>query len=111
MCGRDAMVAQYEDVVVFIEEGHGYLQSMNAEPVSEADLVEPLESRLTAVRMGRNMTREEKVRKLQWSLCKEKRKILSKSLERARSANSMEDFSRSYGKGRLVSRAGATMYI
>lgn len=104
MCGRDAMETQYNDVIVFIEEGQGYLQSVNAEAVSKPDLLEPLESRLTAIRMGRNMTREEKIRKLHWSLCEEKQRILMKSLERAWNANSMEDLSRSYGKGRLVTR-------
>jgi len=111
MCGREAMMTQPEDVVVFIEEGYGYLRLMNAEAVSEADLIEPLRSRLTAVRMGHNMTREEKIRKLQWSLCEGKRRTFSKLLEHARSTNSMEDLSRSYGKGQLVARAGATMYI
>ena len=105
------MVTQYDDVIVFMEEGQGYLQSVNAEAVSEGDLLEPLESRLAIIRMGRNMTWEEKIRKLQWSLCEGKQRILMKSLERARNAKSIEDLSRSYSKGRLVARAGAAMYI
>jgi len=111
MCGRDAIVTQYDDVVVFIEEGQGYLQSVNAEATSEEDLLEPLESRIVAVRMSHNMTQEDKIRKLQWSICEEKRRILMKSLEHARNANNMEDLSRSYGRGRLVARAGAAMYV
>ena len=111
MCGRDAMVTQYDDVVAFIEEGQVYLQSVNAEAMSEGDFLEPLESRLMAVRMSHNMTPGDKIRKLQWSICEEKRRILMKSLEHARNANNMEDLSRSYGRGRLVAQAGAAMYV